>query len=217
MSYSSPDTNILIHHLVGGRPHQQEGADDYFDAVKADDTTAVLLHNVDLEFRRVLKKRIAELRRFAQKAKEHSSWQDAEEFVDNNQYAENFADALKENTTPRDALSYLSSFKQNKTASFRRLKRHLKVDDEHTFPDETVSEVEDKLPDKEGEEEKEMDACIVCSAFTFSHRNTENLTIISDDRHLVDADYNDIEAVFDYDNYQHYVSCNRPQKFVGTL
>jgi len=220
MSYSAPDTNILIFEIVGGNSDQVEDAGDYFDLIKADDRTGLVLEEVDREFKRVIQKRISELRPYALKAKKHSSWEKAEDFTPDNEYADNFAEALRERCSPENGLSKLSRWKRSIFASFQRLKNKMKIDDERDLNPEKVSEIKDEIPDKnnhEPEEEKKTDARIIYSTFLCSKEYRKNTTLVSDDYHILETDFTEIEEILDFDDSTEIVSSNTPSGYAESV
>lgn len=217
MSHSSPDTNILIFKLVGGRPSQQDDAEDYFKQVKSEGN-AILAARVDNEFHDVVQRKISELREFAIKAKKHGSWDKAEDYIPDDEYAGNFASALEDRTSPQNANSELSSWKSSIFSKFERLKRKMKIADEVDLNPRKVSEIEDEIPDKgrHGGEEKKEDARIIYAVFICSKNHRKNIVIISDDKHVLDADYEEIEDIMDFEDFNNIVSSNEPGKFVNS-
>lgn len=217
MSYSAPDTNILIFEIVGGTLDQVDDAEEYFELIKQDERTGLILEEVDREFKRVIKKRISELRPYAQKAKKHSSWEKAEEYTPDNEYADNFAEALRNRSSPENGLSKLSQWKRSISASFQRLKKKMKIDDERDLNPETTSEIKDEIPDKnnhEPEEEKETDARIIYSTFLCSKEYRKNTTLVSDDYHILETDFSEIENILDFQESTEIVSSNTPSGYV---
>lgn len=214
MTYSAPDTNILIFETVGGLPYQEEQAETYFEMIRSEETTGILLHEVDLEFYKVIKKRIGETREYALKAKQHNSWEKAAEYTPKNKYSKNFAKSLKQRTKPKNALNELNTWKRTIKNRYRRRKKKLKKDSERKLDAEKTSQIENNIPDKKHfNEETKTDARIIQSAFLHSHEYNRNITIISDDKHLLKTDYPKIEKILEFNNYQYEVNSNRPQKY----
>lgn len=220
MSYSAPDTNVLIFEIVGGNPDQVDGAKEYFELIKNGEKIGLVLEEIDREFKRVIQKRISELRTYALKAKKHSSWEDAENFTPDDEYADNFAEALRNRCSPEDGISKLSQWKRSILASFQRLKKKMKIDDERDLDPEKVSEIKDEIPDKdnhEPEEEKETDAKIIYSTFLCSKEYRKNTTLVSADYHILETDYSEIEDILEFEDSTEIVSSNTPSGYAESV
>lgn len=217
MSHTTPDTNILIFEVVGGNQDQQEQAETYFKLLNRDVTTGVLLKEVEYEFHKVIKKRISELREFALKAEKHRSWEKAQDYIPENRYAENFAEALMEGREPDNANSELSDWKSRIENSYRRRKRKFKEDSERSLDPEKTSQIEQKIPEKREGEDNTADARIVQSSFLHSHEFSRNLTIISDDSNMLDADYTLMEEEMEFTEYRNEVTASTAEKYSETV
>lgn len=218
MSYSTPDTNILIFETVGGHSYQQEQAETYFELIRNKETKAILLHEVDLEFYSVIKKRISETRKYALKATQHKSWEKASDYTPDNHYAENFAESLKERAEPQNAIKELNKWKRSIKSQYRRRKKKFKKDSERKLDSEKTNKIENQIPDKKhSNEETRTDAKIIQSSFLHSHEHNRNLAIISDDKHILNTEYPQIETIMNFTDYQHEITSNRPQKYLETI
>ncbi len=218
MKHTAPDTNVVIFRFLGGKSGKISAAENYFDKVSDGSFEGILFPEVEEEYREVVKKEVSKLRDFVEEAIDRGSWSKADSSLTvDTDFSDNFLESLKQRCgSVYDGHKKLNKMKRSMVSSFRRhKKRYLKVMDNLEFEENVIDEVKSNIPDKDSKrnEEKENDAKIVVSAFHFSNFNSKNLYIISDDSHLTELNYNEIESLLDYSNYNKYVACTPLGKF----
>ena len=217
MNFTAPDTNVVIFRFLGGESDKKSAAENYFEKVSSGDFDGVIFHEVNNEYRKVVNREVSDIREFVNKAVDKGSWSAAESSLTvDTDFASNFLESLKQRCdSVGDGHRELNKMKKSMFSSFRRRKKkYFKEEGKKDFDENLINKVKSKIPSKgPNNDETETDARIVLSAFHFSNYNSENLKIVSDDFHMTELNYKDVEDILDYSNYNKYVRCTPLEKF----